>query len=281
MGERAYSMSGKTVLVTGSTDGIGRETAERLAALGAEVLVHGRDRRRGAAALAAVRAASPSGSGALYLADLSTVAGTRAFAGQVRRDHPVLDVLLANAGVYAAQRKLTPDGMELTFAVNVVAPIVLADALLPALRAAAAARVVIVSSASHWTGAMHWDDLQFSAPDAYDGLAAYDQSKLAIALLTFDLSRRLEGAGVSAVCLDPGDVDTRLLREGWPELPGISIADGAATSVYLASSPEADGLSGVYFEDGRETRPLEAALDRDAQLRIWAEVERLAGQKLV
>jgi len=281
MGERAYSMSGKTVLVTGSTDGIGRETAERLAVLGAEVLVHGRDRRRGAAALAAVRAASPSGSGALYLADLSTVAGTRAFAGQVRRDHPVLDVLLANAGVYAAQRKLTPDGVELTFAVNVVAPIVLADELLPALRAAAPARVVVVSSASHWTGAMHWDDLQFSAPDAYDGLVAYDQSKLAIALLTFELSRRLEGAGVSAVCLDPGDVDTKLLREGWPELPGVSIADGAATSVYLASSPEADGLSGVYFEDGRETRPLEAALDRDAQRRIWAEVERLAGQKLV
>ena len=281
MGERAYSMSGKTVLVTGSTDGIGRETAERLAVLGAEVLVHGRDRRRGAAALAAVRAASPSGSGALYLADLSTVAGTRAFAGQVRRDHPVLDVLLANAGVYAAQRKLTPDGVELTFAVNVVAPIVLADELLPALRAAAPARVVVVSSASHWTGGMHWDDLQFSAPDAYDGLVAYDQSKLAIALLTFELSRRLEGAGVSAVCLDPGDVDTKLLREGWPELPGVSIADGAATSVYLASSPEADGLSGVYFEDGRETRPLEAALDRDAQRRIWAEVERLAGQKLV
>ena len=281
MDDRAYSMSGRTVLVTGSTDGIGRETAERLAALGAEVLVHGRDRRRGAAALAAVRAASPSGSGALYLADLSTVAGTRAFAGQVRRDHPVVDVLLANAGVYAAQRKLTPDGIELTFAVNVVAPIVLADELLPALRAAAPARVVVVSSASHWTGAMHWDDLQFSAPDAYDGLVAYDQSKLAIALLTFDLSRRLEGAGVSAVCLDPGDVDTKLLREGWPELPGVSIADGAATSVYLASSPEADGLSGVYFEDGRETRPLEAALDRDAQRRIWAEVERLAGQKLV
>jgi len=281
MDDRAYSMSGRTVLVTGSTDGIGRETAERLAALGAEVLVHGRDRRRGAAALAAVRAASPSGSGALYLADLSTVAGTRAFAGQVRRDHPVLDVLLANAGVYAAQRKLTPDGVELTFAVNVVAPIVLADELLPALRAAAPARVVVVSSASHWTGAMHWDDLQFSAPYAYDGLVAYDQSKLAVTLLTFELARRLKGSGVSAVCLDPGDVDTKLLREGWPELPGVSIADGAATSVYLASSPEADGLSGVYFEDGRETRPLEAALDRDAQRRIWAEVERLAGQKLV
>jgi NAD(P)-dependent dehydrogenase (short-subunit alcohol dehydrogenase family) len=275
-----YPMSGKIVLVTGSTDGIGRETAERLAALGAEVLVHGRDRRRGAAALAAVRAASPSGSGALYIADLSTVAGVRAFAARVRRDHTRLDVLLANAGVYAAGRTVTGDGLELTFAVNVVAPIVLASELLRELGAAAPARIVILSSASHWTGAMHWDDLQFASPGAYDGLVAYDQSKLAIAMLTFALARRLEGTGVSAVCLDPGDVDTGLLREGWPELPGITIAEGAATSVHLASAPEAEGLSGVYFEDGRETRPLEAALDGAAQRRLWAEVERLAGGRL-
>lgn len=278
MSDAAYPMTGKTVLVTGSTDGIGRETAERLSALGAVVLVHGRDRRRGAAALAAVRAASPSGSGALHLADISTVAGARTLAADVRRSHPRLDVLLANAGVYAAERSVTADGLELTFAVNVVAPVVLAAELLPALRAAAPARIVILSSASHWTGEMHWDDLQFAAPSAFDGLVAYDQSKLAIALLTFELARRLQGTGVTAVCLDPGDVDTGLLREGWPELPGISIADGAAASVHLASSLEAEGRSGVYFEDGIETTPLEAALDGGAQRRIWAEVERLSGR---
>jgi len=271
-------MTGKTVLVTGSTDGIGRETAERLAALGAEVLVHGRDRRRGAAALAAVRAASPSGAGALYLADLSTVAGARALAAEVRRDYPRLDALLANAGVYAPERMVTGDGLELTFAVNVVAPIVLAVELLPALRAAALARIVILSSASHRTGSMHWDDLQLAAPGAYDGRAAYDQSKLAVTLLTFELARRLEGSGVTAVCLDPGDVDTKLLREGWPELPGISIAEGAATGVYLASSPEAEGLTGVYFEDGNETQPLEAALDGGAARRLWTEIERVGGR---
>jgi NAD(P)-dependent dehydrogenase (short-subunit alcohol dehydrogenase family) len=271
-------MTGRTVLVTGSTDGIGRETAERLAALGAEVLVHGRDRRRGAAALAAVRAASPSSSGALYLADLSTVGGARALAADVRRDHASLDVLVANAGTYSAERTVTGDGLELTFAVNVVAPIVLAAEVLPTLRAAAPSRIVILSSASHWTGAMHWDDLQLAAPGAYDGLVAYDQSKLAITLLTFELARRLEGSGVTAVCLDPGDVDTKLLREGWPKLPGIGIAAGAATSVYLASAAAAEGLTGVYFEDGRETRPLEAALDGGAQRRLWAEVERVCGR---
>jgi len=149
--------------------------------------------------------------------------------------------------------------------VNVVAPIVLAAELLPA-------RSVIFSSASHWTGAMHWDDLQLAVP------GAYDQSKLTIALVTFELARRLEGAGVTAVCFDPDDIDTKLLREGRPELSAISIVHGATTSVHLASSPDAEGPTGVYFEDGRETRPLEAVLDRGAQRRIWAEVERLSGR---
>jgi len=158
------------------------------------------------------------------------------------------------------------------------------------------ARSVILSSASHWTGAMHWDDLQLAAPGAYDGIVAYDQSKLTIALVTFELARRLEGAGVTAVCFDPDDIDTKLLREGRPELSAISIVHGATTSVHLASSPDAEGPTGVYFEDGRETRPdaegptgvyfedgretrpLEAVLDRGAQRRIWAEVERLSGR---
>ena len=115
-------------------------------------------------------------------------------------------------------------------------------------------------------------------PGAYDGIVAYDQSKLTIALVTFELARRLEGAGVTAVCFDPDDIDTKLLREGRPELSAISIVHGATTSVHLTSSPDAEGPTGVYFEDGRETRPLEAVLDRGAQRRIWAEVERLSGR---
>ena len=137
------------------------------------------------------------------------------------RDRPRLDVLVANAGVYAPERRETADGLELRVAVNVVSPIVLAAALLPALRAAGAARIVIVSSASHWTGELHWDDLQLAAPGAYDGLRAYDQSKLAVLMLTLALARRLEGSGVTAVGLDPGDVATAMLASGWPGLPGI------------------------------------------------------------
>jgi retinol dehydrogenase 12 len=271
-------MDGKTVLVTGATRGMGLETAVRLAGLGAGVLVHGRDAARGADALAAVRAvAAPGARPSLLLADLSTLDGVRALADDVARDRGRLDVLVANAGVFAPERRETADGLELTFAVNVVAPVLLAARLLPALRAAAPARIVILSSASHWTGEIRWDDLQLARPGAYTPLRAYDQSKLAVLMLTLALARRLQGSGVTAVCLDPGDVATTMLATGWPDLPGIAVEDGAVTSVYLASSPGAAGLSGVYLEDGEIKRPLAAALDVSSQERLWAAVETLAG----
>lgn len=270
-------MLGKTVLVTGSTDGIGRQTAVELAALGADVIVHGRDRRRGAAALAAVQAASaPSAAPALYLSDLATIAGVRGLAAAVVRERPQLDVLVNNAGVFAIERVVTLDGLELTFAVNVLAPFLLTQELLPLLRASAPARIVNLSSASHWTGEIHWDDLQ--TEQGYEPLRAYDQSKLAVIMVTFEQARRLEGSGVTTVCLDPGDVDTKMLHAGWPELDGIDLVSGAATSVHLAASPGAEGLTGVYFEGGRQTQPLAAALDRDAQLRLWGILEGLSAR---
>lgn len=271
-------MDGRAALVTGATRGIGLETAVRLAGLGADVLVHGRDHGRGAAALAAVRAASaPAAAPALHEADLDAIAGVRRLAAEVVRDCPRLDVLVANAGVFAPERHETADGLELTFAVNAVAPILLATELLPVLRAAAPARIVILSSASHWTGVIHWHDLQLAAPGAYSGLRAYDQSKLAVLMLTLALSRRLEGQGVSAVCLDPGNVATSMLARGWPGLAGIPAEDGAVTSVYLASAPEAAGVSGGYFEGGAAVMPLAAALEVAAQERLWGLMEGLTG----
>lgn len=275
-------MSGKTVLVTGSTDGIGRQTAIELARLGATVLVHGRDTGRGAAALAAVRAASETAGGPaadcrIYLADLSTVAGTRGLAAGVGARHRRIDVLVNNAAVYAPRRVSTGDGLELTFAVNILAPYVLTQALLPLLKRAAPSRIVNLSSTSCWQGAMHWDDLQLT--EGYDALVAYEQSKLAMTLFTLELARRLQYSGVTAVCLDPGNVDTAMLRAGWPELSGIDHAAGAATSVYLASSSDIEGVSGVYYELGRQTPPPMTSLDRQAQLRLWLILERMARER--
>jgi retinol dehydrogenase-14 len=269
-------MAGKTALVTGSTDGIGRQTAVELAALGADVLVHGRDARRGAAALAAVRAASAGGSAVLYLGDLSTRAGVLDLGARVRDRHARLDVLVNNAGVYSPERRATSDGLELTFAVNVLAPFMLSRELLPVLRATAPSRIVNLGSASHWTGEMHWADLQLAGD--YESIVAYDQSKLAVNLLTFELARRLNGSGVTAVCLDPGDVDTAMLRAGWPDLPGGDVVAGAATSVHLASSPDVAGVSSVYYEGGRKTAPSAASLERGSQARLWRILVGLAGR---
>ena len=272
-------MSGKTVLVTGSTDGIGLPTATSMAAMGATVLVHGRDPGRGAAALAAVQAATAAGSpdrAALYLADLSWLQRVRALAAQVRRRCQRLDVLVNNAGVYVPRRLVTRDGLELTFAVNVVAPFLLVRELLPLLVAGAPARIVNLSSASHWAGEMHWDDLQLEG--SYDPLVAYEQSKLAMSLFTFELARRIKHLGVTAVCLDPGNVDTGMLRAGWPELEGIDVATGAMTSVCLASSPEVEGVSGAYYEGGRRTRPSASSHDLNAQARLWAVLEGMTDQ---
>ena len=161
---------------------------------------------------------------------------------------------------------------------NVVAPVLLAARLLPALRGAAPARVVILSSASHWTGEIHWDDLQLAAPGRVRRPCAPTTSpSWPCSCSTLALARRLEGSGVTAVCLDPGDVATSMLATGWPDLAGIPVEDGAVTSVYLASAPEAAGVSGVYFEGGAAVTPLAAALDVAAQERLWAAVEATTG----
>lgn len=268
------TLRGKVVLVTGSTDGIGRVTAVALARRGATVLVHGRDEARGRAVLDDVRAAGDGG-GELYLADLSVLGEVRRLAAEVGRAHPRLDVLIDNAGTYAAERTVTPNGLELTFAVNVAAPFMLCRLLLPALCAAAPSRIVNLSSASHWTGEMSWDDLMGERD--YDALRAYDMSKLAMTLLTYELADRLRGSGVTVVCLDPGDVDTKLLAAGWPELPGIDLASGAATSVFLGSTPDVQRFHGTYFERGRPVQSSQASRDVHARRRLWLAVERRCG----
>ena len=279
-------MAGKTVLVTGATGGIGKAAARTLAALGATVVIVGRSAARTA------EVAQEIGAAGFIVADLSVLAEVRRAAAEFRAGHSRLDVLLNNAGAVTTSRQETPEGIEMTFALNHLNYFLLTQELLDLLKATPDARVVNVSSEAHRTGRMRWDDLEFRK--GYSGLQAYGQSKLANILFTRELSRRLAGTGVTANALHPGVVYTgfgqggaglagRLVSLSYQIMrPFIkSVEQGALTSIYLASSPEVAGVTGQYFDNERVARPTPQALDDAAAARLWAVSEEYVGVQAV
>src|SRR4028118_1273116 len=193
-------MAGKTVLIAGAASGVGKATAMGLASMGASVVMVGRDRGRGEAAMADIKENSANASVGLMLADLSSQEQIRRLAHEFKEAYPRLDVLVNNAGVFRSERITTADGMEATFAVNHLAYSLLTDLLLDVLKASAPSRIVNVASADHSNGAIDFDDLQ--GEKGYRGAKAYSRSKLANVLFTYELARRLEGTGGPANCLD-------------------------------------------------------------------------------
>ena len=278
-------MHGSTVLVTGGTGGIGMATAAGLAGLGARVGIVGRSATRGAAAAAAVRRRAPSAQVDVFEADLSAQAEVRRLADEVKRAYPRLDVLVNNVGGYWAHRHVTTDGLEHTFALNHLAPFLLTHELRDLLLASAPARVVTVSSGAQSMGRIDFDDLQ--GERSYSGQRAYNQSKLANVLFTYELARRLEGTGVTATVLHPGVVRSAFGREDMGRvmrlmLPVVrpfmkTLARGADTPVYLASSAEVDDVTGAYFVNRRRKRSAKASYDRDLARRLWAVSAELTG----
>ena len=275
-------LSGRICLVTGATRGIGRATAEALAKMGAQVLIHGRDSASvGAVCREMVRYGQVTG----VVGDLSSLAAVRRLAKDVAAQHPRLDVLVNNAGTGSLRRETTADGFERQFAVNHLAPFLLTNLLLERLKASSAARVVTVSSMAHRSGKLDFDDLNWERRK-YSGLQAYSASKLANILFTIELARRLSGSRVTANCLHPGVVATnifstmgfggRLLTVLFRPFM-LSPAKGALTSVYLASSPEVANVTGKFFDKCREAATAPAAQDADAARRLWEISERLAG----
>src|SRR5579863_10386201 len=248
-------MAGKTVLVTGGTGGIGRATAAGLAALGARVGITGRDNARTQAAAAQIARQAGSPTVDAFAADMSSQAEVRSLAAAVLTAYPRLDVLVNNVGGFWATRHVTADGLERTFAVNHLAPFLLTGLLLDRLTASAPARIVTVSSGAHVTGKINFGDLQ--REHHYSGQQAYSQSKLANVLFTYELARRLDGTGVTTTVLHPGVVRTGFAAEDPSLLATVMITvsrpflktpdKGAATSIYLASSPEVKGVTGTYF----------------------------------
>jgi len=261
-------------MVTGATDGIGRETARELAARGARVLLHGRDARRAEAALRYVAFSTGNDELEVVLADFTSLRQVRTLAAEVHRRTDRLDVLVDNAGVWQARRHLTGDGLETTFQVNHLAPFLLTNLLLDLLLAAAPSRVIVVSSGVHHRAAVDLGDLQGAR--RYDGISAYGLSKLGNLLFTYELARRLQGTGVTANALHPGAVSTKLLHAGF-RASGDSPADGARTAVYLASSPDVAGETGGYYVDERSASSSPASYDRELQRTFWEISEHLVG----
>ncbi|HUF21084.1 MAG TPA: SDR family oxidoreductase [Burkholderiales bacterium] len=262
----------KTILVTGATDGIGRETARELLELGVHVLVHGRNERKAVGGAEEIGRIARNGKVTPVWGDLSEMQQVAALAGQVEMLAPALDVLVNNAGVYEKRRRLSVDGFEMSMAVNHFAPYLLTHLLGPALSAAPAGRIVTVSSMAHESGRLDIDDLAFA--QGWDGYDAYAASKLANILFTRALATRLEGTPVTANALHPGVIDTKLLHAGF-SIKGAPVDLGARTSVYLATSDKVAGISGKYFIDCREKTPSRAARDDGLAGALWNESERL------
>ena len=275
-------MSGRTILVTGATRGIGFATAEGLAGHGATVIVHGRDPARVDKACETIGNASAGANVHAVVADLASLDDVRALAREVDSQHERLDVLINNAGLVTRKREETIDGLERQFAVNHLAPFLLTNLLLRKLETSAPARVVTVSSMAHHRAAFDLDDLNWERRQ-YSGIGAYGATKLANILFTRWLARRLEGTGVTANCLHPGVVATNIFTGmglfgalfGFFTRPlMLSSRRGAETSIYLASSPEADGVSGEFFNRSRPVEPSSAAMHAASAETLWEISER-------
>jgi retinol dehydrogenase-14 len=278
-------LTGRNIVVTGGTGGIGNATAAGLAALGARVAIVGRDRARAEAAAEELRRRSSNDEIDVFEADLSSQAQVRRLAADLQERYPRLDVLVNNVGGFWAHRHVTEDGLELTFALNHLAPFLLTNLLVDRMVAQGGARIVNVTSSAESLGRIDFDDLQ--GAERYSGQRAYNQSKLANVLFTYELARRLSGTGVTANVVHPGVTRTAFGAEDQMRLfaatGGIarpfmrSPERGADTVVWAASSPELDGVTGGYFHDRRPKRSSPRSHDEATAKRLWQVSEELTG----
>jgi retinol dehydrogenase-14 len=277
-------MAGRTVLVTGATGGIGRATAIGLAAMGAHLAITGRDRGSTQGAAGEIRAAG-DGQVAVFVADLSAQSQVRGLAEEVLQRLSRIDVLVNNVGGHWNTRHVTADGLERTFALNHLAPFLLTNLLLDRLQQSAPARVVTVSSNAHAQGRIDFDDLQ--GERSYSGAQAYSQSKLANVLFTYELARRLPATSVTANALHPGVTRTSFGAEDPGGVQRLLVplmrpfmkapAQGAATSIHLASAPDLEQVTGRYFANSKPKRSSKRSYDEAAAARLWRVSADLVG----
>jgi retinol dehydrogenase-12 len=282
--QKKDTMKGKLCVVTGATTGIGKETARALACKGAQVVLVVRDEIKARAAVAEIEADSHRGAASYVLCDFASLASIREAAASLLQKHERIDVLVNNAGAINTERKLTKDGFELTFGVNHLGYFLFTNLLLDTLVKSAPARIVNVSSNAHKGVAVDFDDL--NSERGYSGFRVYKISKLENVLFTYELARRLEGKNVTVNCLHPGVIASGFGHNNSKvfgvlmSIAGafmINTVEGAKTSVYLASSPDVEGVTGKYFDACKEKRSSPQSQDAEAARRLWDVSAKLVG----
>jgi retinol dehydrogenase 14 len=274
-------MTGKVCLITGANAGIGKQTALGLARMHPTVVMVCRDGERGFTSQQEIKQQSGNDSIELMICDLASQNSIRRLASDFKERHDRLDVLINNAGVLLREHSLNEDGIENTFATNHLGYFLLTNLLLDVLKKSAPARIVNVASTAHKYGKLNIGEWVTGAD--YGAFSAYANSKLANVLFTYELARRIEGTGVTANCLHPGGVGTNLFR-GLPgflqsliRLVTISPERGARTSIYLASSPDVEGVSGKYFARRKQENSSAASRNEEAARRLWEVSEEVTG----
>ena len=265
-------MAEKTIMVTGSTDGIGLETARQLALMGHHVIVHGRNPDKTGSTIGQLEKDTGSNTIAGVSGDLSSLEQVRSMAAEVQRKHPSIDVLINNAGIYAHDRHITGDGMESTFQVNYLSAFLLTLLLLDKIITGGGGRIINVSSMIH-ASSIDFDNL--NGERSFSGGQAYSLSKLCMILFTFKLSDLLSDTPVTVNCLHPGVIHTKLLRAAFGG--GAPVPEGAETPVYLATADDVAHTSGKYFVNKTPQKPAPAAMDNHIQNRLWNVSQQLAG----
>lgn len=272
----------KTIVITGATSGIGEVAAVELAKQGARIVMIARDPARIQTTLPRIRQANPAAKHVAHIADLSRIGEMKRVAKEIAATETEIDVLINNAGAMFTKRQVTEDGLERTFALNHMSYFVVTNLLLPSLKPGA--RIVSTASDAHRGARLDFGDLQ--SEKAYSGFSVYGRSKLCNILFTRELSRRLNGSGIAANCLHPGFVATRFGDESGgatslairlvKPIGAISPEQGARTIVYLASSPEVEGMSGGYYYKNKPAIPTGEAQNDENAKRLWSVSEQLA-----
>lgn len=280
--DSSSSMSGKTVLVTGATSGIGEAAALAMAKLGASVVVHGRNAALAESVVSAIKEETSNPSIYYLIADFSKMEEVRHLAAEVKKNFPRLDVLVNNAAAVYAKHILSTDGVEMTFQVDYLSHFLLTNLLLDTLKASAPSRIINVSASQHERGRLDFEDLNMAKK--YNGNKSYANAKLAMVMFTYDLAKRLEGTGVTVNAVSPGLVKTNLALDSgglitfskkFIDIFGKSPEKGTETIVYLAQSPDVQSISGKYFEDKKVEQTSETSYDASTTARLWKVSEEL------